>query len=215
MYSSLVNIDGFVAIGNEILQYTKNKFKVIKSLDFSKIEQLNAMTDNTNDETFFVTDIHRREKVIIGKIFEYSAESFTNKNVKVVVTETYQFYDRKYDGRTYLANYTLLIQNQTRVYSWFRWKWKETEDNIPTWIWGDFDFKTAENGTFNVNLNYGEQSIATKTITMINREFNRYDYLNSSDGGPEILRSTWNVVRWGGAHGLGVRLIDHVRYERF
>lgn len=213
MYSSLVNIDGLVAVGNEILLYTKSKFKLIKSLDFSKIEQLKSINDNINDEDFFVTNIFSREKVTIGKIFEYSAESFTTDRQKVVATETYQYYDRKYDGRNYEANYTLLVENKLKIYKWFRWQWINDYDTR-TWVWGDFDFKTKENGTYNVSLEYPDMLIAYTTITMIKREFNRYDY-NSVDGGPEILRSTWNICRWGGSHGLGVRLIDHIRYERF
>lgn len=49
---------------------------------------------------------------------------------------------------------------------------------------------------------------------MIKREFSIYDY-NSIHDGPEIIRSKWNIIRWGGDHGLGVRLINHKRYERF
>ena len=127
MYSSLVNIDGFVVIGNEILQYTENKFKLIKSLDFSKLEQLKTIKYNVNNETFFVTNIHGRKKVTIGNIFKYSAESFTNKRQKVIVTETYYYYDRKYDGRNYEANYSLKIENRIKKYRWFKWRWYENK----------------------------------------------------------------------------------------
>ena len=215
MYSSLVNIDGFVAVGNEILQYTENKFKLIKSLDFSKLEKLNNIKDNINDETFFVTGIHGREKVTFGEIFKYSAESFTNKREKVVATETYQYYDRHYDGINYEANYSLKVENKKKYWRPFKWDW--SPDYADTWVWVDFDIEAKEmpNGKDNVNISYGKLSFSTHIYTLIKRNFSKFYYLNSPNGGPTILNSKLNIQRWGGAHGLGIRLINHVRYERF
>lgn len=215
MYSSLVNIDGFVAIGNEILQYTKNRFKVIKSLDFSKIEDLKEINENINNENFFVTRIIVREKVTIGNIFSYTAESFTTDRQKVVATETYQYYDRYYDGIFYEANYTLEVVNRKKFWSIFGWYW--AGEYARTWVWGDFDIEAKDilNGKENVPFSHADENILRKTYTLINKKFSKFDYLNSDKGGPKILRSTLNVSRWGGPHGLGVRLIDHIRYERF
>lgn len=211
MYPSLINKDGLVAIGNEILQYTKDKFKLIKSLEFDKVDQLMAIDNLVDNETFFVTKIHGREKVTIGNIFQYSAESFTTDRQKIVATETYQYYDRYHDNVHYEANYSLLIVNQKK--GLFFWN----NQFARTWVWGDFDVEAKDmpNERENLTFNYPDMNIDVKTITVLKRWFYKSDYLTSDNGGPQIFRSTWNFVRWGGPHGLGVRLIDHSRYERF
>ncbi|MDF1548812.1 MAG: hypothetical protein P1P88_13390 [Bacteroidales bacterium] len=211
MYSSVVNIDGFVAVGNEILQYTKDKFKLIKSLDYSKIEELKSIKDNVNDETFFVTAIKRKEKVAIGQEFEYSAESFTTDRKKIVATETYQFYDRYHNGIFYEANYTVRFVNMRK--GMFFWNNQVAQ----TWVWGNFEIeaKGMPNGKENLNFSYPDMNVAYTTITVLKRKFFKLDYLYSPHGGPQIFSSTWSFVRTGGSHGLGVRLINHIRYERF
>ncbi|MDF1548813.1 MAG: hypothetical protein P1P88_13395 [Bacteroidales bacterium] len=217
LYPSLVNIDGFVVVGKEILQYKKNKFKLIKSLDFNKINQLETLNDNINDKTFFVTDIIKqtREKVTLySPIFKYSAESFTNDRQKVVATETYIYYDRYYDGINYEATYTLEVTNYKKYWGFLSWNWNT--EFARTWVWGNFEIeRRVPFLPKKVDFSYPDRNISSYTYTLSKETFSKYDYLNNSFGGPKILNSTLNVTRWGGDHGLGVRLINHERYERF
>lgn len=50
----VLNMDGFVKVGDWITQYTPQGFKIILDGDFSKVEQLKSINRNYKDETFLV-----------------------------------------------------------------------------------------------------------------------------------------------------------------
>lgn len=52
--AGVLNMDGFVKVGDWITQYTPEGFKIILDGDFNKIEQIKAIDRNYKDETFVV-----------------------------------------------------------------------------------------------------------------------------------------------------------------
>ncbi len=52
--ANVLNMNGFVKIGDWICQYTPEGFKIILDGDFNKIEQLQTITKNYKDDTFLV-----------------------------------------------------------------------------------------------------------------------------------------------------------------
>ncbi len=218
--STLINENGFVVVGNEIRQFTENQYKVIKSRDFRKINNMVKITNSIDNNDFFVSDINKDRFKSLGTHFNFQAESYTTDKQKVTLRE--YCYSYKTGTYNYRVDYTVYIDNwKKNIFGTFKpqfartWysgdfnvtegRMSETEPYVPVYFTKNYTFSASD-----VNLESWHYPV-----------YSRAWYAGGSSTSPEWIiptypiPSTWSVTRWGGASGLGVRILDHSRWERF
>jgi len=215
-FSKLVDENGFFIVEDEIRQFTENKYKVIKSKDFSKIEKLKSINECVDNKNFFISNINTNNKSL-GVNIDKHGYTYTNNRSRGEIFEyarTYKTWTHSY--RTYY---------DVKIYNWKKnWRGKWKPESARTWFSGNFKarityWKNEPPYYYYVTKDYSEGK-SDVNISYWGKTVFSHSWYDGSDNvslyGPTFpTPSLWWMSRWGGSSGLKVKIVDHWKEVKY
>lgn len=196
LFSKLINPEGFVVVGNYIFQYTEDFYKVIKDRDFSKINDLTKINLPKDNEEFYIIELKNKTRKSTYYPININVSSNTVNREKIVLFEKLEIISPDIYGYK-LATYTIRARAEQR-----QWNGKFRDDYTRIWL----------DGTCHVVDYYGDSYWPLDVDDVHDYQVFRTVYKRSlpyPGSDPTIPTSVWTASRWGGPHGITVRLTDH------
>jgi len=196
-FPKLVNEKGLFLRNNNLIQYTKNKYKVLKKFNLNRINEIKGLNKNIDDDKYFVTDlILKTKKKVLGTPWSGVERVHTKDKKRLTFTETYVGH---FTGWPYGMFYTI-YKIEARSYRKYLWSWHAQKSTMN--LWGSCTIKIGDTNTSKI-VPYDSfyTSVRAKTV---------YRKL-SAEGQPipYVPSSFWYARRYG----LGMHVRHHEIYS--
>jgi len=201
LFPKLINEKGLVILNNNIIQYTERFYKVIRNRDFDKLSDLSKINVSTENDDYLVVEL--KTKVLKSTTYPINVSASSNvvDRQKVVLKEKLTYIGANANGYAE-AVYVVSAEAEKR-----QWNRLFGSDFTQIWLYGDCKFVYWTGNLYRTRDEYVDNWWRIHETVV--------DITNLAVYSPvSVPESVWTASRWGGPHGITVRVTDHTEVWR-